>query len=211
MKQLFFLLLTLLTINAHAQNFEVGFNGGTVYNPSLSNNAAIYGANKVTLSTYGISVIKNWKKWQYGLSFDYSSNNYKDKLLNSPGIIDYGAYVTIPVYPIIFYDWFNIQAQHETFKFIANRIMSVKNFEMYLGAFVGDVQSKYTARESESYEIVDKENLLTAGMQAGCTCYVTKHIGINAQAAGAYNFDIHDAVKGQVSYPLTFGIRYRLQ
>ena len=202
------LLLALLTITAaNAQNFEVGANSGVTFNKWTGNNVSnpfSERQNTDQLHTYTLALMKNTKKWQYGLSFLYSYDAYT---YSYTFIGDYyypSGIITQPPPMMV-----TAYTRDDAFRAFVKRKLTTGRFELYIGASAGDLltHSAYT-----EYSETQKTNssFVTAGTQAGATWFATKHIGINAEVSDEYLFTFNDAFKGQMVYRVTVGIRYRL-
>ncbi len=201
-----FTLLSILLLAAtgiNAQNFEVGVNAGmAVEYHNLGKNEA-----NTNYSAYAIDAIYTRKAWQYGIDLGYRTHVFSgvSTFLDMP--IDNGGSVFVTKVP------FHMEDREIPLKIFMNRQKSLGKFIVYGGLSMGYCSfhdkatlNWYGKDMSQYYD----NNFALVGLQAGATWFATKHIGINAEVAGAYNFTFANVLRGDMSYPLTFGIRYRL-
>ncbi len=218
MKSFIFLIVVLLGgALLFGQKFEVGVNGGKVYNWAQSPWNGQYHLTK--LSALGASVTYGNKKFSAGLSVEwrhhaYTDSNYANQMaLYPPGPRGYCGLgpdlnytkVSINVVPV---------------KFCLDKKFVFGRFETYAG-FISGIsfgQSKadyvYFEWDAENnHKTTDSERDYFVGVQTGCTWMVNERLGINAEVAGEKYIYFHNGERSPYdSYyvPVTLGLRYKL-
>jgi hypothetical protein len=216
MKHFFLSVLAVCGIaTIHAQTFELGINGGVVStngSPTVSTsgsfNDAFCDQHAAALTTAGVSVkaMYNYKKWQLGVGADYTNIKYNYAFYQDgyAGFFLTGKTTkTESLIPV---------------KLFLNRKFICHKWENYVGVAAGYVL-KITGDDKAITEFSTDAGRhrygIIAGVQAGTTYFISKKIGINAQAVADYMPVLvekaysHEKIK-LINYPITIGLLYKL-
>lgn len=192
------LFLSVLSSDSSAQKFEIGVSTGVSFSNKISYNkndpASVHGWGRLNAPVVSIKGLRSMRLWQYGVSVDYLP--YSVPYRGLPQMSYY------PEQPVVIGRSYCVP-----FRVFFDRKFTISHFESYAGLSLGYVFWK-------NFEADDLTNTFTytAGSHAGTTYYVTRRLGINAEAAVdyisqsrpfAYNFDL-------ISIPVTLGIRYKM-
>lgn len=222
MKPIILTAIACITISAaYAQKWELGTDGGVVFNsvPSYTNATSLIRPSKLSLIG-DVKLIRNFKKWQLGiegsaLRLTYINNGFYWPLTNEyiPGPLTTNSdYKTIilanPAVPVTIF---------------ANKIFINKNrLQVYAGLSVGYTYLSQTFSYPSNFYLVHIHNEgdgYTFGFHMGGTYYLTKHIGLNGEIDADYihlhysnwngfNSNVHSY--HVFAFPATLGIRYRI-
>lgn len=212
MKPILFTAIAVLAFNTtFAQKWELGLNGGIVWNtlPSYIEKTEYTAPSKLSLMG-NVKLMRNFKKWQVGLSVSAMQLTYINKMqfwledMSTPFSEEpFGDKVVManPAVPVTLF---------------VNRKVDFKRVELYGGLSAGYVylsqRIKYfTGATFQTYH--NTGSGYTIGAQLGGTYYITRHIGLNGELSAAY---LQLCMKNDYigtyhvwAFPATLGIRYR--
>ena len=207
-----FITALLITVSASAQKFEIGINGGLAFNSLLRGAPQPSNTGNTPATAPAISIKGSYlhKKWQYGLSVDYRHAYLQEAVPVME--VTWGTNGT-------FAPGSGFILMHQTFECIpvtafVNRRFTYRRIEWYTGLSAGYTLIHPGSKlfgSDEQHTDIDHHGY-TAALQGGATFFITKHIGINAEAAASYLY----MTSGQagathmLAIPTTVGLRYRL-
>ena len=195
----------------HAQQLEVGVNGGKGFNskPSFTSesNYAVYSQpqkHSVWSDVGSVKLLMNHQKWQFGAELGTRQLSYQRTAY---------AFIILPEAKMPYQTIYISKAAY-TAKGFANRKVTTGKFESYAGVSVGYVLATKNedalALAEEYYDHVNG-NGFAAGAQLGTTYFVTKHLGINAEVGADYMIiTLGGATYNLFAFPATIGVRYKL-
>lgn len=211
MRNIILIMFVFVTTSLFAQKFEIGVNGGIGYNttPAISETYTSVNSSAQAPPASVAGMLKlayNYKKWQFGIEAGYINLTYKFwgkqyYIINSQIVELYNqpekGTLGNPAIPV---------------KLFTDRKIVFKHSEIYGGISAGYVLlTNGFIPPAEFNQVVPSKhgNGFTAGIQAGATYFVTKHIGINAEFQGNYMALSLDGTKYNLfEFPETLGIRY---
>lgn len=214
------LLLSILAPGASAQNFEFGINGGIVFN-SLRD--GYFGDTYASFSEYRSSAVSakamyTTHKYQIGVAVTKMTFLYN--AVYSRQYSHTGGLST----PIQHLGGFGVLAASSQFTdhempltLFINRVLSFKKLEAYGGLSVAYRLNKIKQEQDNSSLwtaplLIKSKNRWGAGIHIGASYFITKHFGINAEVACEYaNYPMGPLDNNTFSYPVTLGVRYKLQ
>ena len=220
MRYLFLPALLLATITLHAQNFQLGVNGGFGFNTrsmidvlpdfiSPEDIHSIKGSGKTP--AFSVKAIYTHCHWQYGIAVDLMELSYRYSFSAPPSpsggvwIEGYGGEGKVP-----------IASPAMPIKLLVNRLWKYRHFESYAGLSVGYVliSPGFTSGEGENRRygavIPHLGEGFTAGAQVGTTYFVSRCFGFNLDFAANY-MSLHARANYQLfAFPATLGIRFKL-
>lgn len=220
-----------------AQKFEIGLSGGLAFNSEMRMTSEYM--HLTTEQTpahsgpaFSLRAAYNMGRWQAGISFDRRSATYRTYYFT--GCICYGVPSDMtPQQQLEFQQYITRSSYHETHSVSAyypvqlflNRKVSLNRYELTGGItggyiFIPDLKSgNYVPDDGSKHGLTIRDPFnkngysgYCAGMQAGCTYSISKHVGINANISATYQ-RLHQGVQSQsyfFSYPVTAGIVYKL-
>jgi hypothetical protein len=234
MKKILLSVMTLCAaITMQAQKLEIGLNGGIGFNSDIrmaSKYMHVFTEETPANSgpAFSLSGANNIGKWQAGLSVDRRSATYRT--YDFRGSICYGVPANMTAQ-----QWEDFQKEiarttyHVTYsattyypvQLFVNRKISLHRFGLSAGVTGGYIFIPNLKNSNDGYAVTpetrdpfNKNGFYgyCAGMQAGCTYCVSKHIGISAGVSANY-LRFHQGAGSQsymYSYPITAGVTYKL-
>ncbi len=201
-----FALFTTLLVSA--QGFQLGLDGGIVYNTKPASTGDNYDNNQHRFAASALKAIYNHHHWQYGLNIGYRENSFSGSYFH---LVFYNS--ILPVIPPDLVPY-TVSQKEFPFKLFINRKITFKHLETYIGPFIG-----YTFATSKEVVSVPNEphptqysGWLIGGIQVGTTYFITKRFGINIELSTEYNIHL-GSDKDQYteySFPATLGLRYKI-
>ena len=195
----------LVASSLQAQKFQVGLNGGAVFSTS-SLVSPQYHSDQHIFTAGTVSAQFDARHWQYGFSVGYRAGSF------STAYDEYiwCGYPSSPPNPLSFK--VHGSFREIPFRLFADRKITFKRMEMYIGSFLGYTFStdKYFISESlRDYQTAYHNHWLVGGIQVGGTYFITKQLGINAGIATEYNVLLSNLNYDRHFYPITLGLRYK--
>ena len=215
MKPILIILALFVGSSLFAQKFEIGLNGGMVFNtaPSIPNSPAPFYTMKEKPSQISaaasLKALNMHKKWQYGIEIACMPLSYKISmgryyLIDSQIVKVFGKDETTstlskPAIPV---------------KAIFDRVVVLKKLKVYGGISAGYVfvtNTHIPHSEFGTDYITPQGHGITVGLHTGGTYLVSKRTGINAEVSADYMLLTIGGVSYNLfAFPFTFGIRYRI-
>lgn len=199
------LVSVLLAVPAFAQ-VELGINGGIIKNTSSTdfyNDGNGHWINKSSESRPVISVagMYNVKDWRFGILVGCQQQKFSYTEVLPVGCFGSETRTTA------------INEKLVPLNLSASRKLVFHCFEAYGGVSVGTVikMTNFRVESSDAHDTyVSHTYGVAGGVHAGMTWFVSKHIGINAEGGAYYmNVSSYPIEYGQISFPMTVGVRYR--
>jgi len=210
--------------SSYAQHFEVGVNGGVAFNQPMQYSKYVTpweGKHLKYSKDESIRLVYSSKKWQYGLSVDEMKASYRIGYIYGDLYLAAGA-TQLPPSTITYL--IGSEYKYYPVKLFVNRKVVIGKFELYGGLSCGYVFFPSLKKEqglippsfsdrAGARNPFNKDGFwgLSAGAQVGGTYFITKHIGVNIEAAADYiNFRTGDYTSHLLTVPVTAGVRFRL-
>ena len=207
-KQLLLLCLLFVGISLSAQNFQIGIDGGVVYNSKPAVVGDQYDNNQHRSATGALDLKFDRHKWQYGVNLGYRINSFSGSYYwwgdDFPGFPPPAPTLTT----------YKISQKEFPLKFCLDRKITFNHLETYIGPFLGFTfaTSRFMVSAPNEAYPVQHYNWLIGGVQVGGIYFLTKRLGINVDLNAEYN--AHSGSNKdeypKYSFPATIGIRYRL-
>ena len=165
-------------------------------------------------SAFGLTQVKGYNKFQIGLSVYYNTRSFNGVFqpiipLSEPGAVGWCGGSNLKGIR------FNFNEYEIPINVFLNRKIIFKQFEAYSGfsiCYTLDGTNTNVPHGNEAFGLPSNHHWFSAGLRCGATYFIAKNIGINAEVEGDNNFHIQNEASGYYlfSFPVTFGIRYRI-
>ncbi len=194
MKTVLFCISLLSVTSSFAQNMEVGVSGGGMFNKVLARGD--YGTNEDQYFLTSVHAAYSSRHWQYRLAIGFGTHSKYSEEPMMGGLIERfnTKYTRVPVH------------------FSVNRKVRLNRFELHSGFIAGVIFANNTRRYASEYNNSQDGSThdfhwYSVGLNAGGTYFITKHIGMNLNAAVLYN-NYDQILDGFTSFPVTVGVVY---
>jgi hypothetical protein len=189
MKSVLFCISLLSVTSLFAQKVEVGLSGGAMFKMTLDNRNYDHSDDRYLLNA--LHAAYNSHYWQYRIAIGYgrhTESTIEPIMGGINPIITITKYTRVPVLASV------------------NRKIRTHHFELY-GGFCAGITFAHEARRyvneynnNSEYGSPGDFSWFSAGLNAGGTYFISKHFGLNMNAAALYN--------GAIYFPLTSGVVY---
>ena len=128
-----------------------------------------------------------WPLTQYGIGADYRRLSYTltEEIWGDLYYVPPGGQFT----PQPYYLHSHLVNKQYPLRAFVNRTVSIGHAQLYAGVFAGYIFSQWQQESEGESRLPVNGGWVYSGIQAGATYALTKHIGINAELEGDYNFD----------------------